>query len=80
MRAGLVAEFYGPRNFGAISGTLALILTAARALAPVAAGLAYSLVDDYRPVFWSLAVISLLGSIAMVGVSRGRKALVLSSS
>jgi MFS family permease len=72
MRAGLIAEFYGRLHFGAINGTLALFLTGARALAPVSAGLAYALAGGYRPVFWTMAMISLLGAGAMVGVSRNR--------
>jgi MFS family permease len=73
MRAGLVAEFYGRANFGAISGTLALFLTGARALAPVGAGLAYALAGSYEPVLWGLATISLLGAVAMVEVGRVRE-------
>ncbi|HQY30166.1 MAG TPA: MFS transporter [Thermomicrobiales bacterium] len=73
MRAGLVAEFYGRRHFGTINGTLAFFLTGARALAPIAAGLAFALVDGYRTVFWALAMVSILGAAAMVGVSRCRR-------
>ena len=73
MRAGLVAEFYGRRHYGAINGTLALFLTGARALAPVGSGLALAVAGGYRPVFWGLAGVSLLGSGAMVGVSRVRR-------
>ncbi|HRA48544.1 MAG TPA: hypothetical protein PK819_10800, partial [Thermomicrobiales bacterium] len=71
--AGLVAEFYGRRHFGTINGTLAFFLTGARALAPIAAGLAFALVDGYRTVFWALAMVSLLGAAAMIGVSRCRR-------
>jgi hypothetical protein len=38
VRAGLLAERYGPAHYGSISGTLSLVLTSARALAPVGAG------------------------------------------
>ena len=74
MRAGLVADFYGRRNFGAINGSLALILNGARALAPIGAGIAFGLLGGYRPVFWGLAAISLLGALMMVGVSRTDRA------
>jgi MFS family permease len=74
MRAGLVAEFYGRRNFGAINGSLALMLNGARALAPIGAGIAYGLLGGYRPVFWGLAGISLLGASLMIGVSRTARA------
>ena len=74
MRAGLVADFYGRRNFGSINGSLALILNGARALAPIGAGIAYGVLGGYRPVFWGLAAVSLLGAMMMVGVSRTRRA------
>lgn len=70
MRAGLVADFYGRRNFGSINGSLAFILNGARALSPIAVGLAIGAAGGYRPVFWGLAAISLLAASMMVGVSR----------
>ena len=72
MRAGLVADFFGRANFGSISGTMAFFLTGARALAPVAAGIAYGYWGGYRPVLWTLAGISLLGAVAMLGARRQR--------
>jgi hypothetical protein len=74
MRPGLMAAFYGRRNFGAINGSLALILNGARALAPIGAGIAFGVLGGYRPVFWGLAAISLLGALMMVGVSRTDRA------
>jgi MFS family permease len=75
MRAGLVAEFYGRQHFGAINGTLALLLTGARALAPVGAGLGFAIANGYRPVFLGMALISLLAAAAMGGVRRERMSL-----
>jgi MFS family permease len=72
MRAGLVADFFGRAYFGSISGTMAFFLTGARALAPVAAGVAYGYWGGYRPVLWILAGISLLGAVAMLGARRQR--------
>jgi hypothetical protein len=72
MRAGLVAEFYGRAHYGSINGTLALFLTVARSLAPVGAGIAYVVADDYTPIYWSLAGFSLLASLSMVPVARNR--------
>lgn len=72
MRAGLIAEFYGRANYGAISGMLAFFLTGARALAPVGAGVAYGVVGGYRPVLWGIGAASLLAAVAMVGVKRWR--------
>jgi sugar phosphate permease len=75
MRAGLVAEFYGRAHFGAISGMLAFFLTGARALAPVGAGVAYTLASSYDPVLWGMAAISALAALAMVRVGQQRERL-----
>lgn len=74
MRAGLIAEFFGRAHYGAIQGALASILTAARSLAPVTAGVAYGLAGGYRPVLWGMAAIFLLAAIAMIGVRHSRGA------
>lgn len=70
-RASLVAEMYGPREYGTISGVLALFVTGARAAAPVSAGLLYTLFGRYEPVFWILIVISILGMGAILLIERG---------
>ncbi len=69
-RAALVAEMYGPREYGTISGVLALFVTGARAAAPVSAGLLYTLFGRYEPVFWILIVISILGMGAILLIER----------
>lgn len=69
-RAALVAEMYGPREYGTISGVLALFVTGARAAAPVSAGVLYTLFGQYEPVFWILIVISLLGMGAILLIER----------
>ena len=74
MRAGLVAEFYGRTHYGSINGTLAFFLTGARSLAPVGAGLAYVVADDYRPILWAMAGCSLLAALSMTRVNRSRGA------
>jgi MFS family permease len=70
MRASLVASLYGRSHFGSINGTLALFLTGARSIAPVAAGIAYVVLGDYVPVLWAMALISLLAAITVLPVSR----------
>lgn len=65
-RAALVAEFYGPAAYGSISGTLALFLTVAGALAPVGAAWGHDLAGGYEPVLWTLVVTSVLGAIAIL--------------
>ena len=69
-RAALVAEMYGPREYGTISGVLALFVTGARAAAPVSAGVLYTLFGRYEPVFWILIFISLLGMGAILLIER----------
>jgi len=69
-RAALVAELYGPAHFGTISGTLALVITGARAIAPVGAGLLYTAIGRYEPVFAALAVASVAAGLAVLRVER----------
>ena len=68
LRPGLIARFYGTTNFGAISGVQTLILTGARASAPVAAGVGYALADGYTAVFWVLVGVSLASVAALLPV------------
>ena len=70
-RSALVAELYGRANYGSISGVLALFVTGARALAPVAAGLLYGAFGGYGPVFWLLIVIAALASGAVLLIGEG---------
>ncbi len=63
-RAALVAELYGPAHYGSISGVLALFTTGSRAIAPVGAGVLYTALNSYTPVFWLLAAFSGLASLA----------------
>jgi len=64
-RAALVAELYGPAQYGRISGLLALGLTGARALAPVGAGL-IAAAGGYEPVLWLLAAGSAVAAAAVL--------------
>jgi MFS family permease len=64
-RAALVAELYGPAEYGRISGVLALLTSLARAAAPVGASLLYSAGGGYGWV--SAAVLAVcLGSAGAV--------------
>lgn len=65
-RAALIAEFYGPTHYGRINGVLALLLTGARALAPVGAGLLYTATGGYAAVFGVLAVTTGSAVVAML--------------
>lgn len=72
-RAALVAEYYGPAHYGAITGLMAFFLTGARALAPVGAGVVYDAAGGYQPVFWRLAVVSAVsvGAVLLAERSAG---------
>jgi MFS family permease len=72
-RAALVAEYYGPEHYGAITGLMAFFLTGARALAPVGAGVVYDAAGGYQPVFWGLVVVSAV-SVAAVLLAERRAA------
>jgi len=70
-RASLVAELYGRREYGTISGTMMLFVTGARALAPVTVGVLMTVFGRYEPVFWLLTVISLLAVASVLLIERG---------
>lgn len=53
-RAALLAELYGPLEYGRISGVLAMFLALARAAAPVGASVLYAIGGGYTPVLWAL--------------------------
>ncbi len=69
-RAALVAELYGPAHFGTINGTLALVITGARAVAPVGAGVLYTAIGRYEPIFAALAVVSVAAGLAVLRVEQ----------
>jgi len=55
-RASSLAEIFGARNYGAISGAVALGANGARAVGPVGASLLLLGLGSYPAVFWALAV------------------------
>jgi MFS family permease len=65
-RAALVADFYGPAEYGSISGILALITTAARAAAPLGASLLHDWANGYRDVFWVMIAVSVVATLAVL--------------
>jgi len=54
-RATTVAEIFGRRHYGSISGAIAVASNGARALGPVGASLLYAWLGGYEPVFWAFA-------------------------
>lgn len=64
-RAALVADLYGARHYGRINGVLALLLTLARAAAPLGASALYASAGGYTPLLW-LATALIGGAIGTV--------------
>lgn len=77
-RAGLVADLYGARHYGSISGVLTLWITSARALAPVSVGLVYTALPHYEPIFWLLIVLAALAAAAILRIKPERRPVVAS--
>jgi MFS family permease len=65
-RAALLAEFYGPLEYGRISGVLAMFLALARAAAPVGASVLYAVGGGYTPVLWTLLAACLAAGAAVL--------------
>ena len=66
MRATIVADRYGRANFAAISGIPAAAQMAARAVAPVGAGLLITWLGGYAPMLAVLVAIAIAATLAMV--------------
>jgi MFS family permease len=72
-RAALVADLYGPMQYGQINGVLALFVTASRGLAPVCAGTVYDWAGHYDPGLWGLLVASAVATGAVLAVRKRDK-------
>jgi MFS family permease len=69
-RAALVADLYGPAQYGRINGVLAAALMGARALAPVGVSLLYQQFAGYLPALWMLAALSLVAALVIATVAQ----------
>jgi MFS family permease len=65
-RAALLSETYGPAEFGAISGLVALFITLARAAGPIGASLLHDAAGDYQPVMWMLFAVSAVATVTIL--------------
>jgi len=65
-RATTIAEIFGPRHYGSISGAIALGANGARAVAPFAAALLQVWLGGYEPVFWLLAGALVLAALGLL--------------
>ena len=59
-RPALLAEYYGPANYGSINGVIAFFLAGAQALAPIGVSALYTLFGRYEPVLWIVTLIFVL--------------------
>ena len=68
MRASLVADVFGLRAYGAISGTMAFVSQAAMAAGPLIVSVLVAAWGGYTPVFWTLAAVVGLSAIGIAQV------------
>ena len=74
-RAGLVAETFGPRHYGAINGAMTTAVALTQTVAPLAVGAARVATGDYQVALLALIVLALAGGLAVeVPRRRGRLA------
>ena len=66
----MIADLFGPRHYGSISGAVALGANGARALAPVGAALLQAAAGGYERVFWMLAVSLVLAGTGVLMLTR----------
>ena len=71
-KAGLIAELYGSRNYGAVSGLITLWMGLTAATAPLLVGVLHTALGGYTPVLWGLAACSLLGLVALARAEQAR--------
>jgi len=65
-RASSIAQIFGPRHYGAISGAVALGANGARAVGPVGASLMALAMGGYEGLFWTLAAALAVVSVAVL--------------
>jgi MFS family permease len=65
-RATTIAEVFGPRHYGSISGAIALGANGARAVAPFAAALLQVWLGGYEPVFWLMAGVLVVAALGLL--------------
>jgi MFS family permease len=68
MRASLVADVFGLRAYGAISGAMAFVSQVAMAAGPLLVSLLVAAWGGYTPVFWTLAAIVAFSTIGIAQV------------
>lgn len=71
MRAALLAERYGPANYGSISGAQNVALTGARTIGPLGAGALTSALGGYQGALWVFVGLLGLGLATMLLAGEG---------
>jgi MFS family permease len=71
-RAELVADFFGPLDYGRTSGVVAFFTAAGRAIAPLGVSLAASAFGGYGSVIWMLIVIVAAAAVALACAETAR--------
>jgi MFS family permease len=71
-RAALVSEMYGPAHYGSINGIVSMFITGSRAIAPVGAGVLFTVMASYQPVLWTAFAVSMMASFAALQARSGR--------
>jgi hypothetical protein len=74
MRGVMVADFYGTEHYASINGALALFVTSARALAPVAAGASRTLTGSYTAMLVTAGAVAVLSAAALLAAHRAHAA------
>jgi MFS family permease len=73
-RATVIAEVFGRRHYGSISGAMALGANGARAVAPVGASVLMLALGGYDVLFWALAASLTLVAIAVLAIDASGRA------
>lgn len=70
LRATIVGEYYGRKNFGTIYGIIVGMGTFGGIAGPVIAGFAYDFYGNFRLIFAMFALVSLLSALLMLALKR----------
>ncbi|MCA9836511.1 MAG: MFS transporter [Trueperaceae bacterium] len=65
-RAGIIADTFGPANYGSISGSMATIIALVQTVAPLGAGVLHDRSGNYTLVIWLLALSSGLAALTVL--------------
>lgn len=66
LRASLIADLFGVGTYGRVNGALSLVLTVARAIAPVAVGALVTATGAYTPALVALGAGGLVAAVAVL--------------